>query len=213
MAADSKTMKRMNQYCDLMLECKVRLEIIHNLLSSPPPFPGIMVAEMCYLQLRMLCETIALGCLVVHGDVPTTQSARLRNAYEADKIVRELGMLHKDFYPTPSKMTSVNGRSNLTPNDPESGLSKEELQKLWQTCGGKLHRGKFKRLDTRQLIKQVRADEIAAWQRRIFHLLNQHVITCLGTKGAIYLVEMRGYDQAPQAAFLESAEPPAGFFE
>jgi hypothetical protein len=130
----------------------------------------------------------------------------LRNAYEADKIILTLGSLHEHFYPTPSKFTRASQGYEVTPNKPEDGLSQDELTKLWRLCGSKLHRGKLKKLDTRQSLKKVRAKEIAVWQRRIFHLLDVHLITCLSTKGALYLVRLGGTNQAPQAAFLKSVD-------
>jgi hypothetical protein len=36
--------------------------------------PEIVGVELIYLQLRMICELIALACLTAHGDVPETTS-------------------------------------------------------------------------------------------------------------------------------------------
>jgi len=64
-------------------------------------FPSVIVREFCYLQLRMLCELIALACLVAHGDITAAQPNKLRKAYEADKILAQLATLHQHFYPQP----------------------------------------------------------------------------------------------------------------
>jgi|SRR5882724_2304781 len=60
-------------------------------------------SEFCYLQLRMLCELIAVGCLVVHGDVEGTKG--LCKVWAADKVMKRLEKLHPDFYPHPMVFT------------------------------------------------------------------------------------------------------------
>jgi hypothetical protein len=64
-------------YANLMEEVKLRIHCIDravngtNLLSRP------IVRKLCYGQLGLLCELIALSCLVAHGDIPATCSKKL----------------------------------------------------------------------------------------------------------------------------------------
>ena len=60
------------------------------------------IHELCFLQLRMLCELIALGCLTAHGDLET---GKLKKAYEADEIIGRLQRLHPHFYPHAARQT------------------------------------------------------------------------------------------------------------
>jgi hypothetical protein len=93
-----------------------------------------MVREICYLQFRFLCEIIALGCLIAHGDI--TETHALRGTYEPGKIIKKMERLNRDFYPEPVEATSsgIFGRSNLP------HLTKQELPKLCAKSGDILHR-------------------------------------------------------------------------
>jgi hypothetical protein len=53
--------------------------------------------EFSYLQLRLVCETLALGCLAVHGEGGLRE--KLKSEYAADKIINMVEKLHPDFYP------------------------------------------------------------------------------------------------------------------
>ena len=70
-------------YADLMEEVKIRLSCIEIAVSGKLFLPSKIVEEICYLQLRMLCELIALGCLTAHGDIAKSKS--LQKAWAADK--------------------------------------------------------------------------------------------------------------------------------
>ncbi len=63
-------------YVNLMAEVRDRLRSLDR--SRRPEFSGPMfgedylAAEYGMLQLRMVCELVALGCVVAHGDLPLT---------------------------------------------------------------------------------------------------------------------------------------------
>ena len=88
-------------YAAIMDEVKIRLDDINMLIGNRGGLAGHVVAESCYLQLRMCCELIALGCLVAHGDIEATKSKGLQKVYSAEKIIQVLAKLHPDFYPEP----------------------------------------------------------------------------------------------------------------
>jgi hypothetical protein len=56
-------------YCGLMEEIKIRQQVISTILERKLSLPVRVAHELCYLQLRMICELIAIGCLVAHGDI------------------------------------------------------------------------------------------------------------------------------------------------
>jgi hypothetical protein len=66
--------------------------------------------------------------LTAHGDL---MSGKLRETWQADKIIRGLEELHPDFYPIAAT---------------EVLFTKEELIKLYWKCGDLLHRGTFETL-------------------------------------------------------------------
>jgi len=74
----------MDAYSILMQEAKGRLSAINTSLAGRTGLPSGTICEFCFLQLRMLCELITLGCLTAHGpaifmaDGSTTAFIRLR---------------------------------------------------------------------------------------------------------------------------------------
>jgi hypothetical protein len=69
--------------------------------SRKDNFQKAITLEFCFLQFRMICEGIALGCLLAHGDMPGTQASRLQREFSAERIMRLLQTLHPKFYPAP----------------------------------------------------------------------------------------------------------------
>jgi hypothetical protein len=162
-------------YCDLMEEVKRRIEVVQNVTQARIPVPKIVGLELCYLQLRMICELIALACLTAHGDVPATKAKRLTRAYNADQIVKNLERLHASFYPIPGRQIhDSNGKVVEVAKVLEPYLNKNELQLLYGECGDFLHRGNIE-----QLIKGRKMPEFArvdGWVEKITTLLNHHQI-------------------------------------
>jgi hypothetical protein len=93
----------LDQYAKLMEEAKIRLHALQNTTTGATGLAHPLAREFCFLQIRMLFELIALGCLVAHGDIRTRRS---ETTYQADLIIKELGALHEDFYPHPAIMIS-----------------------------------------------------------------------------------------------------------
>jgi hypothetical protein len=71
---DKKQVEFARAYATLMDEARARLDAIPIIHSALGPFvPTYVVDESAYTQLRMVCEIIAIGCLVAHGDIPATR--------------------------------------------------------------------------------------------------------------------------------------------
>jgi hypothetical protein len=94
----------------------------------------------------MLCELIALGCLVTHGDIQAAQARKLQKTWEADKIINHLEALHQNFYPRPVQLTKVASGTHME-RIMSGFLTKAELLDLYRkVCGAKLHRGSLEKL-------------------------------------------------------------------
>jgi len=115
-----KTYKRdqiLGLYAGLMGEIKVRVDWVRSTIAQPPQdVPGRIVVECCYLQLRLILEVIALGCLAAHGDIATKDIQKL---WVADKIMNDLERLNPNFFPsavnfiiTPPTATAPKGHSS-----------------------------------------------------------------------------------------------------
>ncbi len=134
----SKYRAALNDYSMLMEEAKYRLLAMDIVLGGGTGLPKGAIREFCFLELRMLCELIALGCLTAHGDLKTS---KLKQVYEADRIIRRLQKLHPDFFSvgaTPGKAGPVLRKDGF--------LTKKDLVKLYWRCGDALHRGSFQAL-------------------------------------------------------------------
>jgi hypothetical protein len=157
----------MDAYSKLMIEAKHRLLAMDTALGGNTGLPRPTISEFCFLQLRILCELIALGCLTAHGDL---QTGKLKEAYEADRIIRRLQGLHPEFYPRAGTRTET--RIELRD---EGFFTKEELMKLYRRCGDVLHRGT---VQTLWLGKSGDAEieEIRTWKQKIEAQLSYHAI-------------------------------------
>jgi hypothetical protein len=135
-------------YAALMEEIKARMSWIESAVAASANWPSPQATyEFGYLQLRLICETLALGCLVVHGEGGLRK--KLKSEYAADKIIDRVEKLHPDFYPRPSIVSlHESGRYDVHIKDSEF-FTKNDLVKLYWKCGGILHRGNLKGLMSR----------------------------------------------------------------
>jgi len=162
----------LNAYVGLMQEAKDRLLAMDTALGGRTGLPPGAIKEYCFLQLRMLCELIALGCLTAHGDLAT---GKLKGDYKADKIIQGLQRLRPKFYP----IAAI--RTERGPKLWEDGfLTKDELLKLYWKCGDVLHRGSFKAHSLKRY-SDANTEEIRAWKSKI-EALSCHGIYTVGEK-------------------------------
>jgi len=143
-------------YQSIMVEVMIRSYSINSATKIPTPIPQSLIREYCFLQLRMLCELIALGCLVAHGDITKTKYFQ-KDAYKPDDILRRLEKLHPDFFPYPFKpsVTPANPGSpgSITLEDVDTDyLKKEEVIRLYGKRGSILHKGSLHRLLSNKLL-------------------------------------------------------------
>lgn len=161
-------------YANLMDEARQRIHTIRDLVDGRDRWPPRFLQEFCYLQLRMLCELIAVGCLVAHGEVKNLRT--LKN-WKIPDVVKEMEALNPDFYPRGVRFRRHAGGLHLDDyNVPQ--LTKGELVQLWQRSGEYLHRGTaVKLLKEDRRGPQVNTDEIVLWGLKVMNLLEQHIIS------------------------------------
>jgi hypothetical protein len=185
-------------YCNLMEELKARHAVVHKALLDAREgnfaFSPYIVGELCFLQLRMMCELIALGCLLVHGDISATRTRRMQKAFAADWIIQRLEELHPSFYPLPAIETlDEAGTVILIEPNPRPHLTKADLVKLYAECGAVLHRGTLKSVlaaDT----KPMDLVRVGRWAAKITQLLEWHQIPLIGDRHQIWVVMKRKGD-------------------
>jgi hypothetical protein len=187
----SRYEEALDVYSRLMREAKVRLIGMDTALEGKTGLPNATTCEFCFLQLRMLCELIALGCLTAHGDLQVGKD--LQKAWQADKIIRDLEKLHPEFYP------------KAAPQQNE-GFTKEELTKLYWRCGDVLHRGTLQTLWSRDGHGDAGIEEIRTWKQKIEAQLGHHTIVMAdGTTTATFKVR-----ELDEAELKNELKDPAG---
>jgi hypothetical protein len=170
-------------YCNLMDEVKLRIELITKILDHRIKLPEFPAFELCYLQLRMICELIALACIAAHGDKPFTQSSRMRSTHQADFILNALEALHPSFYPAPGvPVDHPDGGRVFIPSKADY-MTKAALVKLYYKCGDILHRGSFKRFKD---LKEMDFDAIAEARLKLIELLKFHSIALLSSDDELW---------------------------
>jgi hypothetical protein len=196
-------------YCEVMEEIKRRSSVVETAINRRTGLPGDIAGELCYLQLRMVCELIAVGCLIAHGDIEATQTKKLRKAYEPDVIIKTLERLHPEFYPQPSKQINDDKGNFAYRVEPiTSGfLTKTELIKLWAECGSFLHRGGLKALQS-PTPKLFDFNQINAWYAKIVTLLGHHQIQLIDPKLQMWVLMQARQDGRVHYSLMEGREGP-----
>lgn len=181
------TAQAMDAYRNLMLEIKYRTDAIDDALAGKMRMRARITEEHCYLQLRMICEVLAIACLVVHGSL--NPRPKLFQTHKADFIMKELEKLHSKFFPQPLEEQDAIGPFGVPDfvHRKSGFLSHKELQTLWnRQCGNMLHRG-----NARDILSKEREPDFAkvsAWRDKIVALLNRHVILTPDEEWMFYVV-------------------------
>jgi hypothetical protein len=191
---DDKEGRTKQLYMRLMAEVKLRTEVIDRCTVPPIAKPlfgdEAFAVEFTMLQLRMICELIALACVVAHDDIALTRGPKLRKDYSAYRIFGKLARYHPDFFPRPVTITqSTPHTGNLTPVS-EGCISREELEDLYHYCHEMLHRGRVHQVLDGE-IREYRFRDMYAATNKIANLLRVHVIK-LARPDEDYLLRMEG---------------------
>jgi hypothetical protein len=169
-------------YCNLLEEIKPRLETAARAIDGEYKLPLQFVFEFAYLQIRLVCELIAIGCLAVHGDIPATRTGRMKSAYSADWIFRALEKLHPDFYPQPGFDLKHPDEALEWAPTADPYMTKPELLKLYNDSGEVLHRGTIKKFESKAAYPELDFEKLKDCLYKLGVLLRSHRIKLLGSK-------------------------------
>jgi hypothetical protein len=172
-------------YLALMEEVKTRLGTMDRIMQGDIPLPDRAICEYCSLQVRLICEVIALASLIAHGD-EIGDSRKLEKEWSAGKIVSGLERLHAGFFPIPVVMTPTTEPKGWHLELVETGfLTKAEFVALYnRMCGDSLHRGSLKNLLSGRG-QPFSLDDIREWKIKISTLLEKHRVMLLSGNGFI----------------------------
>jgi hypothetical protein len=214
-----KIHKVLQPYCSLMQDIKTRVAAMLILAQNRTGLPDPAAFECEQLQIRMISETLAVACLLVHGDVEGARNARLSKAYQADKIMNALEKLHPRFYPRPINQILRDGVPVAIEDIKEGFLTKEEMLKSYREAAGFLHVGSLNEFLANERAISDR-QSVRAWARTLTMLLSHHCIFLAdepdGTESLKFadgepapkfqiIVQMRtGADERPQATVFQT---------
>jgi len=197
-------------YAQLMEEVKIRLSCIEAAVQGRTGFPTPVVREFCYLQLRFLCELIALSCLVAHCDIKSLQSHHTGKAYSADDILGRLSKLRPHFYPFAWKGDRANAlHLHMAVLKPQP-LPKDELLVLYGKTHRFLHRGNIRKLlsSPTSIDLEIKVPEIMGWAQKINDQLERHTININDRQLIVCILRNRDDHNRVQVATAEAAQPP-----
>lgn len=180
-----KDIDKLGKYENCLFEIRNRIMVIEDHLNGLFNEKYIITeVEFICLQFRKILEKIAMASLVANNEEYKKVNEKFAKNYHAERILRDLERVNKDFYPVPTKRKIV----GLTPEGKsisemieikEGFLNKEEFIKIYEKCGGMLHAinpyASTKNLDDIQ-------KEFPEWLSKIAILINHHHIElCDGT--------------------------------
>jgi hypothetical protein len=174
--------KQLRLYADLMEEVKARFQTINQAANGHTGMGAPFVREFLYLQLRFLCELVALACLVAHGDIAALQAHKIGRSYSADEILDKMERLRPHFYPIPVREISVRQIGAQKRHDLEginpSPLPKDALIKMYGAAHKHLHRGSLRKLlsASAPLDLTINVPEIVSQAQKISDLLGHHLM-------------------------------------
>jgi hypothetical protein len=194
----------LDAYCSLLEEAKQRLAALDIMLGGNTGLPAGAIHECGHLQLRMLCELIALGCLVAQGDLEPT--GKIKRAYEPGKIMGYLEELHPQFYPHAAAQRQAGPDVYDAIFLTDGFLKKDELVELHGRCGEFLHRGTLQTLFRRRGYDSVHT-QIIPWKTKIEALLSYHAIAMLDMKTLVlFVLRNKANNNQVQCVMTESDE-------
>lgn len=189
------------RYLPLMHELAIRIDLVAHAcdgkLNLTPPY----AREYAYLQFRRMCELIALGCLLLHGDLPSAQTQSARKEWNAEKIMRILHNSHPHSFPQSVIREQTSNGWNIKANSKPNALTIDEFKRLYSECGEVLHRGTIRSLEAVGGITNEDYQKVIDWQRKIVDLMNEHLIG-RATGNSFYIISLRTESGFPECSIF-----------
>lgn len=176
----NRSVAPLNLYCGLMDEIKIRVKSIESVVKGQmvPPFPGAIAREHCFLQLRMVCETLAIGCLVIHNQ--TSDVKAFEKLWNAKDIMDRLEQLNPHSFPWPIQIIRHPPGSQFAMDIipiMQPPFTKDSFLKLYGRCGNALHRGHLRKIAKYIPAGPVNLQDVGDAVNDLVNLLRAHQIS------------------------------------
>jgi hypothetical protein len=170
-------------YITLMEEMKVRHEaLVKSLLriaEEEAEDEQFLLAEFAYLQVRRICELLALAVLAAHNTLPEARASDSLRLWNAEAVFKRLGRINPLGFPRPFVAErQENGGLHFNPID-RPLLDREGLCRIYNQCGDRLHVGKLGAL-LKGDRKVYDIAELRYWCAAIAQLTSQHMVAMPG---------------------------------
>lgn len=169
------TISPVELYCGLMEEIKLRVGFIEYACNNPGPVPQFIV-ETCFLQLRMIHELVAIGCIAIQSK--HVNIGRLEKEWSANEIMPHLERLNPAFFPRAIAISgpAQAGYAGHVVEPTQQEFTKAVFLKNYGRCGGQLHRGTLRKIASSMPPKPASFDEVREITSGLKKLLNTHSI-------------------------------------
>lgn len=136
--------------------------------------PAFMRAEFAFLQLRYICELVALSSLAAHHSIGL--GSRLLKAWNAGEAFALLEQINPHCFPASVRnIPDSKGIHNFQVIADPPSLTRSDLAKIYAGCGTALHRGIIKDALAGKP-REYNLEDLNRWHRSIMKLLTQHMI-------------------------------------
>lgn len=160
-------------------------------------------AEFAFMQLRLVCELVALAALWVHREKGL--SKKLEGAWHVDEIFKELETINDKCFPFGCRMTfTQDGGYQVVPR-PEAVMKRYDLTRIYGQCGNVLHRGALKLFLSGQS-KNYDLDFVRQSAAMIKNLLSEHMVIVIDL-GIVVLCNMGANGKPVQVITAHAVGP------
>lgn len=195
--------ERIRIYLQIIEEIKLRLQTIQVVQNSQ--LRSWVAYEICILQLRHICELIAVGCLTVQGKL--TVSSSLMSEDNPVKIFKALDRLVENAFPQPAIITHSPSGSHINANSKPNAITRKELESVWSKSGHDLHRLTVKKFLNSELMATTPAwDYVRLQVSKIVDLLDVHLMGVPASAEhpvCIWLVSLHGANGNAEASLMD----------
>ena len=179
------------RYTRVMQTIKGRKEHIDWIMDNAKSMGRVstfMIESIC-LQLRMMIEDIAIACVIANAEEMPELAHGLRGQYRPNLILKELGKLNPECYPTPivENVEGSQGHFRDTHTRPEGDwLTRAEAVEEYGRLSNVIHRN-LKAYDGKPVDYLELYQQCGYLEYKIRNLLSHHHITVLN-EDAMYRV-------------------------
>jgi hypothetical protein len=165
-------------YIALMQNIKTRIEAVQMSLqevNSNANHPDVWKnAEFCYLQIRKICECMALAASAGHDLYLDEHTSVKSKEWHADAIFRKLTKTNKHCFPVACTVVRNEGQQHTVNRNGDS-MTIATFSEIYGQCAGRLHVGSLRNI-LNQTLPAFDFPEIAQWLNQLCRLLSQHMI-------------------------------------